>query len=343
MTKQRVTISDVAKKAGVSPTAVSFAFNKPEQLGKETLDRIFEAARELGYAANPYARALHSGSIGSLGILVPQSISSIFSNPFFPAFMQGMGMICDEKGIGLLTLAVQENDLENAIAKAPVDGFVLVGLNEDHAEVAPLIKRNVPTVIVDGDGEQFSTVNLDDEGGAYQAAKYLLDHGHRDIRILTFETPYNHLEYVYFGVGGRRLRGYQRAFQEAGLTWKDDYLIPTIASIEGGRDSFMNLVTTDRLPTAILAVSDAMAIGAVQAAKQAGLNIPHDLEIIGFDDIPLAEMISPALSTVRQPVVEKGRLAADLLVSALEEGQKEAQHFMLPTELVLRETTQALG
>lgn len=339
MTKQRITISDVAKKAGVSPTAVSFAFNKPQQLGKETLERIFEAARELGYAANPYARALHSGSIGSLGILVPQSISSIFSNPFFSAFMQGMGVICDEKGIGLLTLAVQENELENAIAKAPVDGFVLVGLNEDHAEVAPLIKRNVPTVIVDGDGSQFCTINVDDESGAYLAAKYLLEHGHRQIRILTFETPYNHLEYVYFGVGGRRLRGYQKAFKEAGVTWKDEYLIPTIASIEGGKDSFINLLQNNEQPSAILAVSDAMAIGVVQAAKQLGLTIPEDLEVIGFDDIPLAEMMSPSLSTVHQPVIEKGRLAADLLVSALEEGQSKAQHFVLPTQLILRETT----
>lgn len=339
MTKQRITISDVAKKAGVSPTAVSFAFNKPEQLGKETLERIFEAARELGYAANPYARALHSGSIGSLGVLVPQSISSIFSNPFFAAFLQGMGVMCDEKGIGLLTLAVQDNNLEAAIAKAPVDGFVLVGLNEDHEEVAPLIKRNIPTVIVDGDGSQFSTVNVDDEGGAYQAAKYLLDQGHRDIRIVTFETPYNHLEYVYFGVGGRRLRGYQRAFQEAGLDWNDEYLVPTIASIEGGQDSFMQLMAQKRQPSAVLAVSDAMAIGVVSAAKQANLRIPQDLAVIGFDDIPLAELMSPALSTVNQPVTEKGRLAADLLISALEEGQHKAQHFVLPTTLILRDTT----
>lgn len=101
----------------------------------------------------------------------------------------------------------------------------------------------------------------------------------------------------------------------------------------------MQLMAQKRQPSAVLAVSDAMAIGVVLAAKQANLRIPQDLAVIGFDDIPLAELMSPALSTVNQPVTEKGRLAADLLISALEEGQQKAQHFMLPTTLILRDTT----
>ncbi len=338
MIKKRVTIAEVAEAAGVSPTAVSFAFNRPDQLGQETIARIMQAAEELGYAPNPHAKALLSGRSGALGLLVPQSLVSTFANPFFATFLEGMGAVCDEKELALLTLSPFEDSLEQALARAPVDGFVIVGLNEAHEEVAPLRRRKVPFVIVDGDSEHVPSVNSDDEEGAYRAAVHLLAQGHRDLRIFTFETPYGHLEYVYYGVGGRRMRGYRRAFEEAGLGWEEALLHPTVATIEGGARSFTAAWESGLRPTAVLAVSDAMAIGIVQAAGALGLDVPGDLEVVGFDDVPLASLVSPALSTVHQPIEEKGRTAAELLVEALESA-RAAHHVLLETALVLRETT----
>jgi len=336
--KNRVTIVDVAQRAGVSPTAVSFAFNNPSQLNSETIDRILAAAHELGYAPNPFARALLSGRSGVIGVLVPQSISSIFANPFFASFFQGIGSICDDKGLALLTISPLGDSLEEAITRAPVDAFVIVGLDEHHHEIAPLRKRKMPFVIVDGDAQHASSVNVDDQEGAYRAAAHLLAKGQRDVLILTFETPYGHLDNVYYGVGGRRLRGYQRAFVDYGVPWRDDWLISSFCSFEGGEQSFNAVWDTGLRPTAVLAVSDAMAMGVIRAAIRRGLRIPEDLEIIGFDDIPLATLAQPPLSTVHQPIVEKGRLAADLLVTALE-ANTPPQHVLLSIRLLLRGTT----
>ncbi|MDT8305821.1 MAG: LacI family DNA-binding transcriptional regulator [Anaerolineae bacterium] len=338
MATRRVTIVEVARKAGVSPTAVSFAFNKPHRLNGDTTERILQAARELGYAPNPHARALLSQRIGVIGVLVPQSLYAIYANPFFATFLQGIGSVCDDQDLALLTVSPLDGSLERAIASAPVDGFIIVGLNEHHHEVAPLHKRRVPFVIVDGDAETVPSVNIDDESGAYAAAAHLLANGHRNILILTFETPLEHLEDIFYGVGGRRVHGYQRAFADYGVPWRDDRLVPTLTSFEGGEQSFLNAWEAGTRPGAVLAVSDAMALGVVKAAAQLGLNIPRDLEVIGFDDVPLAALTNPALSTVHQPVYRKGEIAIELLVATLE-ANVEPKSVVLPTELILRATT----
>lgn len=335
---RRVTIVDVAKMAGVSPTAVSFAFNNPAQLSAATVSRITEAARELGYAPNPHARALLSRHSGALGMLVPQAISAVFANPFFATFLQGVGNVCDDRGLAALIVSPLDGSLDGAIARAAVDGFIIMGLNEQHQEVAPLAKRRVPFVIVDGDAETVSSVNIDDEGGAYAAAALLLSHGHRDLAILTFETPLGHLEDVFYGVGGRRLRGYRRAFADYGVPWRDEALIPSLSSIEGGEQSLRAAWEGGLRPTGVLAVSDAMAIGAVRAALAQGISIPGEMEIIGFDDVYLAQVMRPALTTVHQPIAEKGRVAAELLVAALE-SSTSPERIILTTELIRRETT----
>ena len=179
---RRVTIHDVAGKAGVSTAAVSHAFNDPERLRATTVTRILDAARELGYAPNPHARALHSQRVGVLGVLFPQPIATVFANPFFASFLEGIGSVTDERGIGLLTVTPLGGSLERAIAAAPVDGFVIIGLDERHAEVAPLRKRGVPFVVVDGDAETASSVNVDDEGGAVTAIERLSSLSREDIR-----------------------------------------------------------------------------------------------------------------------------------------------------------------
>ncbi|TMC74921.1 MAG: LacI family transcriptional regulator [Chloroflexi bacterium] len=339
---RRVTIHDVAGKAGVSTAAVSHAFNDPERLRASTVTRILDAARELGYAPNPHARALHSQRIGVLGVLFPQPIATVFANPFFSSFLEGIGSVTDEQGIGLLTVTPLRGSLEHAIASAPVDGFVIIGLDERHTEVAPLRKRGVPFVIVDGDSQTASSVNVDDESGAYAAADFLLDRGHRDVLVLTFETPQEHLDDPRYGVGGRRLRGYRRAFAERSLRMRSDWLIPTSVTLHGGDDAFSTAWVRGARPTAVLAVSDIIAMGTLRAARRLGVRVPEDLEVIGFDDVPLAVASQPALSTVHQPIPEKGRVAIRLLIRELDEGGPR-ERIVLPTELVLRESTRTFA
>ena len=337
---KRVTINDVAKHVGVSPTAVSFAFNNPSQLNPTTVEQILTAARELGYSPNPHARALLSRKVGVLGVLVPQALFAIYANPFFSTFFQGIGSLCDEERLGLLTVAPLGGSLSSAIARAPADGFIIVGLNETHTEVATLLKRQVPFVIVDGYATTALSVSVDDEGGAYAAAAHLLDHGQRDILILALKVTPSEFNSLDYSPGPRRLRGYRKAFIDRNAPWRPDWTVPCISSIEDGEQAFRSAWASGLRPTAVLAMSDAIAIGAIRSAQRLGLGLPDDLSVIGYDDIPLAALVSPQLSTIRQPIFEKGRLAAEMLVATLE-GNTGLESARLPTELVLRETTPA--
>ncbi len=339
MKRKRVTITQVAQAAGVSPATVSFAFNNPEQVGSNTAQRVREIAQTMGYSPNPIARAMITRRTGVIGLLVPFSITSSFANPFFMEFLQGVGAVCDAHSISVLVVSPYKGSLEEATRRAPVDAYIVLGLSENHEELEPLRRRDVPFVIVDGDTQTRSSINVDDEGGAYAAAAHLLRAGHRDILIITFQNvPPEHRGDVHYGVGGRRLAGYRRAFAEFGCTPLADHLIPKMTSIEGGEEAFRSVLQAGMRPSAVLTMSDVHAIGAVREAQRFGMRVPQDLEVIGFDDIPLAGLISPALSTVRQPIQEKGRRAAELLIEALEELQPPI-NLRMETELILRETT----
>ncbi len=337
---KKVRIADVARVAGVSATAVSFAFNSPHRLNEQTVKRILNIADQLGYSPNPYARALLAKSVGVIGILTPQSLPSVFANPFFAAFHEGVGSVCEENSLALMVISPAIGSLAEASARAPVDGLIVVGLNESHPEIELLRRRKMPFVIVDGDATDSPSVNVDDQHGAWMAADYLLAQGHRNIHCLTFELDFSkaHREKVY-GVGQRRLEGYKRAFADHSVAWDDTYLTPTSASITAGAEAFRAIWReANQRPTALAAVADIIAIGALQEAASAGVRVPDDLAIIGFDDIPQAKWTQPPLTTVHQPTMEKGEIAAQLLLSLIAgEPLSEAQ-VILPTELVIRQS-----
>jgi DNA-binding LacI/PurR family transcriptional regulator len=337
---RRVTIADVAEAAGVSPTSVSFAFNKPEQLSDDTVSRIRQVAIELGYVPNPLARALIAKRVGVLGVLMPQALSNVLANAYFHSFLQGISSMCDEAAVGMLTVSPINGSLETALTRSPVDGFVIVGFDETHHQVGPLQKRGVPYVVVDGDARRATSINVDDEGGAFLAAQHLLANGHRDVLVLMLESAFGFEDGESHGVGRRRLAGYRRAFAQHGVAFRDGWVIPTASTPTGGERAFDLAYGAGLRPTAILAASDAIAMGATKAAFRAGVDVPRDIEVIGFDNISISEMTRPALSTVHQPIFEKGRLAIEVLLNELD-GKRVVERTILPTRLILRETTRA--
>ena len=331
----RITIADVAAAAGVSKTAVSFAFNSPDKLGQETLERVLRVADELGYAPLPAARALSLKKSGSVGLLIPQRLSTVFANPFMSQLIQGLGEFAEEHDLRLVLVPPLDGSLEGAIRGASVDGFICLGLSPGDPGLVALDRLGIPTVLIDSEGSpDHPTVNVDDAGGAEAAAAHLIELGHRDVVIMLL--PPTRSDTGLTPVVTRRLHGYRRAFEAAGLP-SPAALMAGITMAEGAR-AFRDLPTGPRRPSAILAMSDMAAIGLMVAARDADLRLPRDISVVGYDDLPMAAWTTPALTTVRQPTVEKGRLAGRLLVRRLQ-GRQVDSPAPLATSLVVRGST----
>jgi LacI family transcriptional regulator len=197
-------------------------------------------------------------------------------------------------------------------------------------------------VVVDSDAlPEYPSVTVDDEGGAREAAAHLLELGHRDVLVVAVEPPYHSPSAVPpDSVTSRRLRGYRTAFQALGLTLPDDHVVEGRASVEGGQAAFHDAWERGLRPTAVLAMSDAMAIGAMAAARELGLNVPGDLAVVGFDDVDLAAHVDPPLTTVHQPIRRKGEEAVRLLLAEVERRDGgRPEHRRLETHLVVRAST----
>jgi DNA-binding LacI/PurR family transcriptional regulator len=337
----RPRIADVAREAGVSKTAVSFAFNNPDRLSSETATRIRQVADHLGYRPHPVARLLTQRQTMTLGVLTPQALAVVFSNPFFALFSEGVAHAAEELGYELHFISPRNGSLAAAVRRATVDGVVAIGLSGDHPEVEQVRSAGLAMVLVDSeDLPEHSSVVVDDEGGARAAAEHLVRLGHRDILVVAVERPEPATAASAAGVVERRLRGYRAGVAVAGLEIGSDSIVAGRASIDGGEAAFQRAWAFGRRPTAVLAMSDAMAIGSMRAARQLGLRMPGDLSVVGFDDIDLAALVDPALTTVHQPIRQKGIDAVRLLLAEMElRPDRRPQHLRLETRLVVRESS----
>lgn len=336
----RVTIADVASAAGVSKTAVSFAFNNPDRLGQATLQRVLGVAHELGYTPHPAARALSTKRSGTIGLLIPQRLSTVFGNPFVSELIQGLGEQCDAHDLMLLLVPPLDGSLEHAVRQASVDGFISLGLSPEDSAVRMLERIGIPNVLVDSEGSTaHAAVNIDDEGGAEAAAKHVLELGHRRIAIVVL--PPVRAQKRPTPSAARRLAGYRKAIAASGAP----EAVTAVAgiSVAAGAQVFGSLATGKSRPTAVLAMSDMAAIGLMSAAQSAGLRVPADLSVVGFDDIPASAWTSPPLTTVRQPIVEKGRLAARMLIQRLSGKSVDSPRPLRTTLVVRKSTTNVAG
>ncbi|MGZ6270328.1 MAG: LacI family DNA-binding transcriptional regulator [Candidatus Limnocylindrales bacterium] len=344
---RRTRIADVAHEAGVSKTAVSFAFNRPERLSRDTAARIREVAEALGYRPHPVARMLTQGRTMMIGVLTPQALAVVFSNPFFGAFSEGVADAAEDLGYSVLFVSPLQGSLARAVGRATVDGFVALGLAEDHPEVEQIRRAGLPIVLVDSAAfPEHGAVEVDDLGGARSAAEHLLALGHREFLIIGVEPPtlsemgYPAALATRETVMSRRLDGYRRAMSAHGVRLRDARVVVGPASFDGGMAAF-NRAWEDGLRfSAVLAMSDAMAVGAMRAARDLGLVIPRDLSVVGFDDLDLAQHTNPPLTTVHQPVRRKGEEAVRLLHALVDRRDSErAEHRLLPTRLIVRGST----
>ncbi len=344
----RVTLQTVADKVGVSRMTVSNAFSKPDQLSAPLRKKILDAAQALGYAGpDPAARALVRGTSGSVGVLMTDSLSYAFTDEVATSFLSAITEELGPTGLALTLLTSTSQGDAVPARDVPMDGALVYSCDGFSAAVEWLVRRDLPLVFVDqAPVDDRASVNVDDRAGARAAAQHLLDLGHRRIGILTGELaePHGFVDADAASdhyVSRQRMLGWTDALRAAGIepVVVREPLSPEDAAYRGGR----LLLESDDRPTGILCFSDVMAHWVVRAAEDLGIAVPDDLSVVGFDDNPLARRMRPSLTTVRQPLAEKGRVAAAALTAAIEAGRSgrpvEAEHVVLPTELVVREST----
>jgi alanine racemase len=335
----RARIADVAREAGVSKTAVSFAFNSPDRLAPDTATRIREVAEALGYRPHPVARMLTQRQTLSIGVLTPQALSVIFSNPFFGAFAEGVALAAEESGYGLHFISPLHGSLARAVGRATVDGVVAIGLTDDHPEVEQIRRAGLPIVFVDSTAlPEYASVDVDDFGGAQAAAEHLVGLGHREFLVIGVEPPPSTTTEPE-GVLGRRLAGYRAGLATAGLDLPVERVVVGPATIDGGIATLNRAWEDGARPTAVLVMSDAMAVGVMRALRDQRLEIPRDVSVVGFDDLDLAPYTDPPLTTVHQPSRRKGEEAVRLLLSVVQRRVTKPEHRLLETRLIVRGST----
>ncbi len=344
---RKPTLSQVATEAGVSIGTASNAFNRPEALSAELLERVRSAADRLGYAGpDPSARRLRTGRAGAIGLVFTADLPFAFNDAASVEFLLGLAHPVEETGAGLLIIPgfPATEDPARVVREAAVDGFILYStpIGDPRAEAA--LARSLPTVAVDQPREIAATwVGIDDRGAAADAARHLRQLGHKRVAVIAFATTVFDKGELMYELTLERLAGYAEGLGDA----HDPELVVTAMpnSTEQGRVVATELLQSPDPPTAILAMSDAIGAGALQAAQNLGRAVPEDVSIVGFDDSPLARQTTPTLTSVAQNQRRKGEEAARLLLGGIE-GEEQldpGKRILLPHELVVRGSTAPPG
>jgi DNA-binding LacI/PurR family transcriptional regulator len=328
----------------VSVGSASQAFGRPELVSEEVRKRVLAAAEELGYAGpDPAARRLRMGRAGALGLIFTERLGYTFTVPAAPVFLGGVAREMERASTGLLLIPDSRfrDKAADMVREAAVDGFIVYSAPQNDPRVEAALARRLPVVTVDQPrGVATPFVGIDDRGAARRAAEYLRELGHERVAVLSFVTALDAEARLVLDLSVERLAGYREGL---GRVW-DERIVRTCRpnALEPARVATLELLDAPNRPTAILAMSDVLALGALQAATEAGIRVPQELSLAGFDDSPAAAMASPPLTTIAQPHEEKGRLAAEWLVEAVEGGRVgprwRRRRAILPTELVVRES-----
>jgi LacI family transcriptional regulator len=333
---KKPTQHDVAQLAGVSQTTVSLVLNNPEvaSVPEETRQKVFDAMLSLGYVVNSAARMLRTNRSNTLVCIIP-----MITNPFYPAFVSGIQEVAEQNGYDVITYNThgsqeRERKFLKSILDGRVDGVIGIFFYTQARDMAQLFEVNIPVVRLEvrehRSGEwPLDSLYIDNAQAACQATAYLLGKGHRRIAMLTGPA----------GPRDARKEGYLTA-----LNSHPDRLQPWVQEVDsynesGGYQGMQLILESGNPPSAVFAANDLMAIGAMKAIRDAGLAVPKDIAVVGFDDIPAAQMVTPALTTIRQFQEEMGKRAAQLLIERLNgDAPSFGRIVEMPYELVIRES-----
>ena len=326
-------IEDVAKLAGVSIATVSRSLRGLPDVATATRDRVLAAARELNYVASPFAARLASGRAATVGVVVP-----FVHRWYFAEVLGAVENVLHRAGFDLLLYNLgdregRERFFDLMPVRKRVDAIVFASLVLSDAEADALDNLNVPVGMVGVDRPGWHSTRIDDEEAARSAVRHLVELGHRRIALIGGDTN----DPMRFTAPHHRRVGYLDALRDAGIVYDPDLEILGYFTVDGGEAATKILLDRPERPTALFAESDEMAYGAIRAIRRAGLRVPWDVAVVGFDDHASAELLD--LSTVRQPVVEQAEDLTTRLLATITEPEAEPRARVLPTELVVRGST----
>jgi len=337
-----LTLEEIAKLAGVSRSTVSRVVNDHPNVRTQVRERVWDVIHETGYQPHAAARSLVTRRTRIVGIIIPEAVITLFTDPFFAYLVSGITRTCNTQRYNLMLSLFDdptrsEEMYRRVVLSGHLDGVVVASTRVGDPMIARLLDDGVPFVLVGRyPDERVHYVDIDNVAAARMAVEHLIRLGHR--RIATITGPQSMTS------GQDRLEGYRQALEAHRLP-VDESLIA-----EGDFSEMVGVMATRRLLshsiTAIFSASDRMAVGALKALREAGVRVPEDIALIGFDDVPIATAVEPALTTVRQPIEGLGSTAADLLLDLLENPPDErapAHHIILPAQLLVRDSCGAMN
>lgn len=337
MNDMKPTLDTVAKAAGVSRMTVSNAYNRPDQLSAATRERVLAVAAQLGYGGPDAAgRSLRRRRAGAVGVLMSEGLGQAFTDPGLVAFMNGLASELGAAGVGMLLVPPEADRDGTLVRSAVVDAFILCAVDEADPAVAAVLSRRLPVVSAGSPrvaGVPF--VGIDNRAGGRIAAEHLIGLGHRRFAVVTRSSKAAAARVSL----RQRVEGFGSAVREAGVSVEPVIVIAddhTEAAAERALHPLLEASTRSR-PTAVFAVTDVLAIGAMAAARASGLRVPIDLSIVGFDDIVAARRTTPPLTTVAQSLYEQGVHAARMTLASLAGDAVKAPR--ISADLVVREST----
>ena len=329
-----VTIYDVAREAGVSMATVSRVVNQNPNVKPTTRKKVLDAIERLGYRPNAVARGLASKKTTTVGVVIPD-----ISGSFFAEVARGIEDIANMYNYNIILCNSDEQKekelrLINTLLEKQVDGLLFMGneVTEDHKEAFGTASVPIVLTATYDDENRWPSVNIDNKQAAVDATTLLLDEGHRHVALITgpLTHPVN---------GFPRYQGYREALEAKGVPFDEKYVRVGDYRYQSGMEAMRELLALDEPPTAVFAASDEMAVGVIHAVQDAGKRVPEDISVIGFDNIDIASMVRPLLSTIAQPMYDIGAVSMRLLTKLMNKEEVEDPHVILQHELVLRQST----
>lgn len=328
-------VKDVAEKAQVSTATVSHVINNSRYVSEEIKQRVMQAIKELDYRPNSVARSLRSNKSNIIGLLFPVSVSDT-SNFFFAEVAQGIQMVLKKQGYNLI-LSNSNERLEDekeqikVLNSQQIDGLIIAPTFSDHAYLNEVLKGNYPVVFIDRRPINYSgdCVLADGFKGTYEAVDMLIKKGHKKIGFITGELGIT--------TSDERLSGYKRALIDNGVSIDMTLIKEGQASFDNGYVFAEQLVEENKI-SAIFVANNVMTIGAFKCLKDKKISIPQQVSVIGFDDYEWTRITDPPLTVVKQPSIELGEKAAEILLKRINEQGKDFREYLLPTHLTVRES-----